>query len=99
MNWNEKIAVWVVRKIATMTCVYAFTIWALLPLVDPNLQSIVFYVSGGILQLVLLPLIMVGSDIISRNTEVRAAEDHTAIMAELAEIKEIHRILLERSNG
>lgn len=97
MSINERVAVWTVQKVGTMACVYVFTIWALLPILDPNLQSVVFYVSGGFLQLVLLPLIMVGNAIISRNTEIRAAQDHLAIMEELAEIKEIHKMLMERT--
>ena len=80
-----------------MLCVYVFTFWSLLPLYDKALEPIVFYVSGGILQLVLLPLIMVGSNILSRAAEERAAQDHETLMKEFAELKEIHRLILART--
>lgn len=86
---NESIAIKATTLIGTMSCVYLFTLWSILPIAFGGSRDVVFYVSGGILQLVLLPLIMVGSSLLSRVTEERAKEDHTALMTEVGEIREI----------
>ena len=87
--WNNKIAVSVSSKISTMACVYIFLLWSLLPLVLPKTQDTVFYVSGGILQLVLLPLIMVGQSVMGKDQEERSREDHEALKLLLAEMKQL----------
>lgn len=75
-EWNEKVAVIVVDFMESMTCVYLFLIWALIPTFFKETESFVFYVSGGIIQLVALPLIMVGQHLQGRKAERRAKQDH-----------------------
>lgn len=87
---NEWIAVKLTFGVGSMTCAWAFLIWSLLPLRFPKLTPIVSYVSQSIIQLVLLSVIMVGSAIMSRASELRAQQDHETLMAEFAELKEIH---------
>lgn len=88
--FNEWIAVKLTFGVGSMTCAWAFLIWSLLPLRFPKLTPIVSYVSQSIIQLVLLSVIMVGSTIMSRASELRAQQDHEMLMAEFAELKEIH---------
>jgi hypothetical protein len=92
---NERVAIRVTLMVATMECVYAFLILALLPLMDHRLEPAIQYLSSGVLQLVLLPMIMVGQALLGRDAEARARQDHEAIMAEMAELKEIHALLAE----
>ena len=66
LNWvSNQIAIKSVVALSTMSCVFAFFLWSMIPLVFPAMQGIVFYISGGVLQLVLLPLIMVGQKLSS----------------------------------
>jgi len=87
---NERIASTTTVLMGSMGCVYLFAIWSILPVLFPKLQSFVFYVSGGVIQLVALPLIMVGSAVLSKKSEERAIEDHETLMAEMAELKAMH---------
>ena len=83
--------------------------WSILPLIVTSSRDIVFYVSGGIFQLILLPLMGVNTKLESRKLETRAQQDHDAIMEELQlhkseirELKEIHadlRNLISKLNG
>jgi len=87
---NDFVAARATLLMSTMWCVYVFFVWSLLPLVFPHLQAVVFYVSGGVIQLVALPLIMVGQNVLSRKSEERAQQDHETLMAEFAEMRQMH---------
>ena len=69
--------------LSTMTCFYLFFGWAILPLLITSTRDLVFYISGGILQLVLLPLIAVNTKQESAKINARAEQDHLALMEEL----------------
>lgn len=88
-SMSDWLAIKMLALVATMECVYLFTAWSVLPLFWPGTQAIVFYVSGGILQLVLLPAILVGQNLISRVTEQRAIQDHEALMEAVADLRRI----------
>lgn len=97
-KFNTWLAVKITQGMATMWCAYAFLFWSLIPLVWPEAQNVVFYVSGGIIQLVALSLIMVGQNVIGEASEKRAIETHDCVMqefekqsAEIAELKYLHR--------
>lgn len=84
---NERIATVVADNAATMACAYLFFAWSMLPLAWAETQAFVFYVSGGILQLVLLPIIMVGGKVSERAIRAQAAADR-------AQAAEDHRMLV-----
>ena len=86
---NDWLALHTTLLMGTMWCVYAFTLFSLLPLWLPKLQNELLYVSNC-LQLVALPLLMVGQNLLGQNAERRAAQDHEAIMEELGEVKAMH---------
>lgn len=87
-RFNTWLAVKITQGMATMWCAYAFLLWSLIPLVWPQAQGVVFYVSGGIIQLVALSLIMVGQNVIGEASERRAIETHDCVMQELILAKE-----------
>ncbi|MCH4090521.1 MAG: hypothetical protein LKG39_05025 [Acetobacter sp.] len=68
-------------------CVYAFILFSLLPVVRPEWQGALLYVSNSI-QLVALPALMVGSAILARGNDQRAAEDHAALIEILSDVRE-----------
>jgi len=61
-SFNGKIADFLVSKVGTMGCFYAFIVLATIPLIIPSLMQFLGYLSSGYLQLVLLPLIMVAGN-------------------------------------
>jgi hypothetical protein len=87
---NDIIAIKITELVGTMGCVYIFFIWSMLPVFFHNSQALVFYVSGAVLQLVLLPLIMVGQKLLGAESEQRAKEDHINILNEFEELKQMH---------
>ena len=92
---NNKIAVRCTLMISTMWCVYTFIILTIIPLFFPSTNRIIQYISSAFLQLIFLPLIMVGQSIIGEKEEKRNLQDHKMIMEELKEIKGIKRELEE----
>jgi uncharacterized protein YlxW (UPF0749 family) len=90
---NEIIAARATNLIATMWCVYVFTIFALLPVFFSKLGPVIGYISSSFLQLIFLPLIMVGQTVLNRASEQRAEQDHQALMEQIEEIKDMHRDL------
>ena len=88
-QWNEWIARHAVRAMSSMATVYIFLLWCLLPSVNKNWEQFIFYVSGGIIQLVALPLIMVGQRLEGKEAERRLEEDHRMMKKILAELDDI----------
>ena len=74
---NEKIGVWVTTHVGTMTCAYIFAgigIGSLVGIFTNNTFLGLGFgaVSSYFIQLVLLPVIMVGNNVQSRHSEIRA---------------------------
>jgi len=86
---NAKIAAQITMIVGTMECAYAFLIFALVPLFVPKAEMIVMFISSSVLQLVLLPLIMVGSRVLNQESENRAIQDHKVLLDELDQLKSI----------
>jgi uncharacterized membrane protein len=88
---SDKIALFITRYIGTMTFFYFCMVLVTIPLFFKPSLPIVQYISSGYLQLILLPLIMVGQNLQGRHAELRAQHDYeTNVKAE----KEIESILL-----
>ena len=93
---NEAIAARITSWVGTMWCAYAFAGLALISLpqaIHSGTAALIAWIAQTFLQLVLLPLIMVGSDVLSRKAELRAIQDHETLMEELALLKKIHELL------
>jgi len=93
---NDEIALRATLAIGTMWCVYAFAIFVMIPLLFPKIEPVIMYISSSFLQLVFLPLIMVGQNVINKKSERRAQSDHKMIMQALAEIKMINARLAKK---
>jgi hypothetical protein len=82
---NAAIAVRITKIVGTMYCAYVFTLIAVVAL-PTAIQSgqptvIVNWVSSNFLQLVLLPIIIVGQNVISAAQDKRAEADHKTLTA------------------
>jgi DNA integrity scanning protein DisA with diadenylate cyclase activity len=95
--WNERIAMWSVTRVATMTCAYVFALIALIALpqaIHDSLQAgplpLVTWLSQSFLQLVLLSIVMVGQTIQARDSERRAVEQYNAVMEMLQDMRDEH---------
>ncbi|SRR5258708_2448395 len=84
-RWNAAIAVRITKVVGTMYCAYVFTLIALVALPTAIQQGsptvLVNWVSSNFLQLVLLPIIIVGQNVISEAQDKRAEADHKTLTA------------------
>jgi hypothetical protein len=94
---NSKVGLKVTLVVGTMWCAYAFTIVALLALpsaVHQGTYYIVVWLSSSFLQLVLLPIIIVGQNIQAAAADQRSEETYKDAEAVLKEADEIQKHLL-----
>jgi hypothetical protein len=82
---NAALAVRITRIVGTMYCAYIFTLIALVALPAAIQQGsptvLVNWLSSNFLQLVLLPIIIVGQNVISAAQDARAEADHETLTA------------------
>ena len=91
LSKTDKLALFIVKRVGTMGFFYLCAVFVTIPLIFAPAMPVIQYVSSGYLQLILLPLIMVGQNLQGRHAELRAQHDYeTNIKAE----KEIEAILL-----
>lgn len=95
---NESIAVRMTMLFGSIWCVYVFLLFSLIPLLVPQWQNTLLYISNCI-QLVALPALMVGSAVLSRGADRRAAEDHQALLEILSDVREELADLKDRTAG
>ena len=84
-RFNAAVAVRITKIVGTMYCAYVFTLIALVALPAAIQQGsptvIVNWLSSNFLQLVLLPIIIVGQNVISAAQDARAEADHETLTA------------------
>lgn len=92
---NGKIALAVTALIGTMWAAYIFAVIALVSfpaaITSGNLTTIIAWVSSNFIQLVLLPIIIVGQNIQARASDKRAIQtykDAEAILSECLQLQE-----------
>ncbi len=91
LTTSDKVALFITKRVGTMGFFYACAVLVTVPLIFPTTLPVVQYISSGYLQLIFLPLIMVGQNLQGRHAELRAQHDYeTNVKAE----KEIESILL-----
>ena len=91
LSKTDKVALFITNKIGTMGFLYACIILVTVPLLLPTTMPVIQYMSSGYLQLILLPLILIGQNLQGRHAELRAQHDYeTNVKAE----KEIEAVLL-----
>jgi hypothetical protein len=112
-RFNTRVALAITRRVGSMWCAYLFALIALVSFPaaisshDPII--IVAWVAQTFLQLVLLPIIIVGQNVQAAASDARAESDHDTLIAihsltgQVHEIAEqqinILKILEERSTG
>jgi hypothetical protein len=82
-QFNSWLAVLITKSVGTMWTAYVFTIIALVSLpaalATRNTIVIVSWIAQTFLQLVLLPIIIVGQNVISASQDARAEADHLTL--------------------
>ncbi len=82
---NARLAVLVTKSVGTMYCAYVFTLIAFIALPSAIQQGsptvLINWLSSNFLQLVLLPIIIVGQNVISTAQDARAEADHETLTA------------------
>ena len=85
-QFNSRLAVWITKGVGTMWAAYVFAVIGVTSLVGALTNDLTLtLVAGGIssyfLQLVLLPIIIVGQNVISASQDARAEADHETLVA------------------
>ena len=95
VGFNGKVGLAITTLVGTMVCGYVFGIIALISLpsaiTSHNLTVLIAWVSSNFLQLVLLPVIIVGQNLQAKATDKRALQtykDAEAVLAEAMKIQE-----------
>src|SRR5215470_1411846 len=78
-GFNTRLAVWLTRNVGTMACAYLFAVIGIAGLIgaftnNTSLVLIFGSISSYFLQLVLLPVILVGGNVLNRHQELQAEE-------------------------
>lgn len=95
-RFNTLVAVRITRIVGSMWCAYVFAFLALISLPfairsgDPII--IVAWVAQTFLQLVLLPIIIVGQNVQSAVSDARAQSDHETLVAIHTLTSQVHKI-------
>ena len=99
--FNDQLAIRSNQVFATMGFFWACLIFTLIPLRWPATMPFVQYASSGVLQLVALPLIGVGTILAARSSDQQARSQHEAVMQTMANIQamtaELHQMHQELS--
>jgi hypothetical protein len=94
--FNTRVAVKITGVVGSMWCAYAFALLAVISL-PSALQSgnsiiIVGWIAQTFLQLVLLPIIIVGQNVQAAASDARAENDHDTLLAIHTLTSEVHTI-------
>ena len=92
LSFQEKLALSITKGIGSMYCAYIFAIIALISLPDAirsGRASIISWIAQTFLQLVLLSIIMVGQNVASKHSELRADADYEVNLKSEKEIEDI----------
>jgi hypothetical protein len=96
---NDQIAIRSNQIFATMGFFWICLVFSLLPLKWPGTMPFVQYASSGVLQLIALPLLGVGTLLAARSSDQLVKEQHDAVMETVtnmhALMTELHELHLE----
>jgi uncharacterized membrane protein len=85
----EKIAVFITNHVGTVEFAIFCAVFVTIPLVWKNTMPVILYISSGYMQLILLPLIMVGQNLQNRHAERRVQSEYELSLKSEAQIKDI----------
>jgi hypothetical protein len=100
-KFNTWVAVKVTGSVGSMWCAYAFAAIALISL-PAAIQSgsalvIISWIAQTFLQLVLLPIIIVGQNVLAAASDARAESDHETLISIHTLTSEVHTIAEQQS--
>ena len=99
--FNDQLAIRSTRVFATMGFFWVCLVFTLIPLWWPSTMPFVQYASSGVLQLVALPLIGVGTILAARSTDNQVRDQYETVMQTMANIQamvaELHQMHQELS--
>src|SRR5271165_1929298 len=99
-RFNAKVGLLITLGVGTMVCAYIFAIIALISLPSAikshNLTIIIAWISSNFLQLILLPIIIVGQNIQAKASDKRAEDTYKDAEAVLHESLEIQKHLVSQ---
>ena len=94
--FNTRVAVKITRSVGSMWCAYVFALIALISLPSAlksgNSIIIVGWIAQTFLQLVLLPIIIVGQNVQAAASDARAESDHETLLSIHTLTSEVHKI-------
>lgn len=95
IRFNARLGLMITIVVGTMWCAYVFACIALISLPDNvhSTQNLILWISSSFLQLVLLPIIIVGQNIQARAADKRAEDTYNDADAVLHEVIEIQKHL------
>lgn len=94
-GFNEKLAIWLTNSVGTMWTAYIFAmiavigLFAILGVFNPIVALLVAWASQTLIQLVLLPVIMVGQNVLGRKAELQSEEQFRTTMSTYHDIEQI----------
>lgn len=94
-GFNTRLAVGLTQKVGTMWTAYIFAVlaiiglFAILGLLSPIIVLLVAWVSQTFIQLVLLPIIMVGQNVLGRKAELQSEEQYNTTINTYHDIEQI----------
>lgn len=93
-GFNTRLAVWLTRNVGTMACAYLFAVIGISGLVgaftnNASLVLIFGSISSYFLQLVLLPVILVGGNVLNRHQELQSEETFQTSQHSFHDIEQI----------
>lgn len=93
---NTRLAVGITKLVGSMWCAYIFALLALISLPaaisSHNAIVIISWIAQTFLQLVLLPIIIVGQNVQAAASDARAENDHKTLIAIHTLTAEVHEI-------
>lgn len=101
-GFNTQLAVWLTEHVGTMWTAYLFAVIAIiglfgiLGLLSNIVALLVAWISQTFIQLVLLPIIMVGQNVLGRKSELQADEAYATTMKTYADIEAVMKHLDEQ---
>ena len=94
--FNMRVAVRITKSVGSMWCAYAFALLALISLpsaiASHNSIVIIGWIAQTFLQLVLLPIIIVGQNVQAAASDARAESDHDTLISIHTLTAEVHKI-------
>jgi hypothetical protein len=98
---NTRLAVGITKIVGSMWCAYLFTLLAIISLPaaisSHNPIIIVAWIAQTFLQLVLLPIIIVGQNVQAAASDARAESDHKTLIAIHTLTADVHEIALKQT--